>query len=122
MTYTIHEIFNSLANLKRPYGFVSIEANWKCITDEDIINASKDTKEDRLLGADPYELIADLKKNGAWFTIREERTKKLAETDWIIGRDVPEKLKLKWEKYRKELRDITKQSDPKNIIWPSAPK
>ena len=30
--------------------------------DEDIINASKDTKEDRLLGADPYELIADLKK------------------------------------------------------------
>ena len=54
MTYTIHEIFNSLENLKRPYGFVSIEANWKCITDEDIINASKDTKEDRLLGADPY--------------------------------------------------------------------
>ena len=75
MTYTIHEIFNSLANLKRPYGFVSIEANWKCITDEDIINASKDTKEDRLLGADPYELIADLKKNGAWLTIREERNK-----------------------------------------------
>ena len=122
MTYTIHEIFNSLENLKRPHGFVSIEANWKCITDEDIINASKDTKEDRLLGADPYELIADLKKNAAWFTIREERNKKLAETDWITGRDIPEKTKNKWEKYHKELRDITKQVDPKNIIWPSKPK
>ena len=56
-----------------------------------------------------------------WFTIREERNKKLAETDWIIGRDVPEKLKLKWENI-KELRDITKQSDPKISFGPSAPK
>ena len=43
MTYTIYQIFNSLGNLKRPHGFVSIDANFSCITEEDIINASKDT-------------------------------------------------------------------------------
>tara|TARA_R100000773_G_C4149978_1_gene72505 strand:- start:49 stop:417 length:369 start_codon:yes stop_codon:yes gene_type:complete len=122
MTYTIYQIFNSLGNLKRPHGFISIEANWSRITEEDIINASKDTKEDRLLGTDPYELIDDLRKTADWFTVREERNKLLESTDWITGRDVPEETKNKWEKYRKELRDITKQPDPKNIIWPSKPK
>ena len=122
MTYTIYQIFNSLGNLKRPHGFISIEANWSRITEEDIINASKDTKEDRLLGTDPYELIEDLRKTADWFTVREERDKLLESTDWITGRDVPEETKNKWEKYRKELRDITKQLDPKNIIWPSKPK
>jgi len=122
MTYTIYQIFNSLGNLKRPHGFISIEANWSRITEEDIINASKDTKEDRLLGTDPYELIEDLRKTADWFTVREERNKLLESTDWITGRDVPEETKNKWEKYRKELRDITKQLDPKNIIWPSKPK
>lgn len=122
MTYTIYQIFNSLGNLKRPHGFISIEANWSRITEEDIINASKDTKEDRLLGTDPYELIEDLRKTADWFTIREERNKLLESTDWITGRDVPENTKLKWEKYREELRDITKQLDPKNIIWPTEPK
>ena len=122
MTYTIYQIFNSLGNLKRPHGFVSIDANFNCITEEDIINASKDTKEDRLLGTDPYELIEDLRKTADWFAIREERNKLLKSTDWITGRDVPENTKLKWEKYREELRDITKQLDPKNIIWPTKPK
>ena len=122
MTYTIYQIFNSLGNLKRPHGFISLEANWSRITEEDIINASKDTKEDRLLGTDPYELIEDLRKTADWFTVREERDKLLESTDWITGRDVPEETKNKWEKYRKELRDITKQLDPKNIIWPSKPK
>ena len=122
MTYTIYQIFNSLGNLKRPHGFISIEANWSRITEEDIINASKDTKEDRLLGTDPYKLIEDLRKTADWFTVREERNKLLESTDWITGRDVPENTKLKWEKYREELRDITKQLDPKNIIWPSKPK
>ena len=122
MTYTIYQIFNSLGNLKRPHGFISLECNWNSITEEDIINASKDTKEDRLLGTDPYELIDDLRKTADWFAIREERNKLLESTDWITGRDVPEETKNKWEKYRKELRDITKQLDPKNIIWPSKPK
>ena len=122
MTYTIYQIFNSLGNLKRPHGFISLEANWSRITEEDIINASKDTKEDRLLGTDPYELIEDLRKTADWFNVREERNKLLKSTDWITGRDVPEETKNKWEKYRKELRDITKQLDPKNIIWPSKPK
>ena len=122
MTYTIYQIFNSLGNLKRPQGFVSIDANFSCITEEDIINASKDTKEDRLLGTDPYELIEDLRKTADWFNVREERNKLLKSTDWITGRDVPENTKLKWEKYREELRDITKQLDPKNIIWPTKPK
>ena len=29
--------------------------------------------------------------------------------------------KTEWSVYRQELRDVTSQSDPKNIIWPSKP-
>ena len=48
---------------------------------------------------------------------------KLIETDWTCSIvDVPENILLKrneWLAYRQELRDITKQPDPFNIIWPT---
>ena len=93
--------------------------------EKEYTNSVEWRKPDGSVSMSPSDFVVDYSKVGPvveLLMLREERNKKLAETDWIIGRDVPEKLKLKWEKYRKELRDITKQSDPKNIIWPSAPK
>ena len=121
MTYTIHQVFNSLKNLNITEGWIAIDANFNCITEDDIIKASQDTKEERLLGADPYKLIENLRETSDWFLVRDKRDKLLISTDWSMSRDVPEKLKIKYEKYRQELRDITKQNDPKNIVWPTKP-
>ena len=122
MTYTIYQVFNSLKNLNITEGWIAIDANFDSITEDDIIKASQDTKEKRLLGADPYKLIENLRETADWFLVREKRDELLVSSDWSMSRDVPEKLKIKYEKYRQELRDITKQNDPKNIVWPSKPK
>jgi hypothetical protein len=45
----------------------------------------------------------------------------LAETDWVGGTDVPEAIKTTWNTYRQALRDITTQTDPDNITWPTKP-
>jgi len=56
--------------------------------------------------------------------IREERNKLLFECDWTQLTDVPisEENKGKWKQYRQALRDITNQSDPHNIVWPTKPE
>lgn len=58
----------------------------------------------------------------AWKAIRAQRDLLCAESDWTQLPDVPASLKDKWAVYRQELRDITKQPDPFNIIWPAAPQ
>ena len=64
--------------------------------------------------------------DAAWRTeaLREERNKKLAETDWEIvrhkelGTNIPSALKT----YRQELRDITKDYKSLNdVVWPEKP-
>ena len=60
-----------------------------------------------------------------WANVRAERDRKIAATDWRVivasesdeGSDLP----TKWKTYRKGLRDITEQSDPDNIAWPTEP-
>lgn len=55
-----------------------------------------------------------------WAAVRAERNEKLAACDWTQLPDAPVD-KAAWATYRQELRDITLQSDPFNIIWPTAP-
>lgn len=77
--------------------------------------------------------------NGQWFTkwstfaldqaavdeaqakaVRDERTKKLADSDWTQVADAPVD-KQAWATYRQQLRDITKQSGfPWEVVWPQA--
>lgn len=53
---------------------------------------------------------------------RAKRNRLLIKSDWSQLPDVPEKIKLEWASYRKELRDITEQSGfPYDIIWPTKP-
>ena len=62
---------------------------------------------------------------GKWANVRAERDRKIAATDWrvIVASESDEgsDLSSAWKTYRKDLRDITNQADPDNIIWPSAP-
>jgi hypothetical protein len=56
-----------------------------------------------------------------WDTIRAERDAKLAASDWTQIADAPVD-DLVWATYRQGLRDVPNtQTDPFNIVWPTAP-
>ena len=58
-----------------------------------------------------------------WANIRSERKPFLSNCDWTQTVDAPltTEQKAMWATYRQALRDITKQSNPDNIVWPTAP-
>jgi len=51
--------------------------------------------------------------------IRQERDKKLAETDWWASSDLT--MTDEQRTYRQALRDVPSQADPFNITWPTKP-
>lgn len=59
-----------------------------------------------------------------WSVIRRQRYEYLSECDWTQLTDSPlsEQKKSEWSIYRQELRDITSQPDPFNIVWPTKPE
>jgi len=59
-----------------------------------------------------------------WVVVRERRNLKLRASDWSVLPDVPmtTEKRAEWETYRQSLRDITDQSDPFNITWPTPPE
>ena len=58
-----------------------------------------------------------------WQDIRDKRNNLLRDTDWTQLSDVPISTEQKnlWAEYREDLRNITSQEDPFNIIFPVAP-
>jgi hypothetical protein len=58
-----------------------------------------------------------------WANIRNERKPLLSDCDWTQTVDAPltTEQKVAWATYRQALRDITKQTNPDNIIWPTVP-
>ena len=65
--------------------------------------------------------IANIITIHAWKCVRKQRNDLLIESDWTQGADVPDVIKTAWVSYRQALRDVTKQSDPDNITWPTKP-
>ena len=54
-----------------------------------------------------------------WDVVRMDRNMKLQDTDWRASNDLT--LTDDWKTYRQALRDITTQSDPYNVTWPTIP-
>lgn len=52
---------------------------------------------------------------------RAKRNALLLSCDWTQLPDVPATTQLAWSAYRQALRDITKQPDQRNIVWPVSP-
>ena len=77
------------------------------------------TKYDELVSAEPLKIL------------REERNKRLAETDWTQGRDVTLSNDTDWKTYRQALRDLPSKTTPKldsygeldmsTVTWPTKP-
>ncbi len=61
--------------------------------------------------------------NSEWKGVRASRDNKLQQSDWTQISDSPldNSKKTEWQTYRQSLRDITTQSDPFNITWPTEP-
>tara|TARA_R110000822_G_scaffold256281_1_gene382120 strand:+ start:37 stop:486 length:450 start_codon:yes stop_codon:yes gene_type:complete len=76
---------------------------------------------------DAEKLTVTIKQNAInktpeelWLAIRGERNYKLKQSDWRGMSDAPT-MSDAWTDYRQALRDVTSQSDPKKITWPSEP-
>lgn len=66
----------------------------------------------------------DQESSQMWENVRNERNRYLEECDWTQLPDSPltEEQKTQWQSYRQQLRDITTQQDPYNIVWPIKPE
>ena len=72
---------------------------------------------------DPIILSAEQIAADHLLCLRNMRYKKLAETDWSPGADLPDALKTKYTEYRQALRDITKTySSYEDVVWPTKPE
>ena len=62
--------------------------------------------------------------NSGWSNVRWIRDDKLLRSDWtqIPNSPISEEKRKEWFDYRQELRDVTKQPNPFNIIWPIQPE
>jgi len=72
------------------------------------------------LVSDPAKVQA--KTQAQWTSVRAQQRQKLYESDWtcsVTDYEVPNKSE--WVQYRQALRDVTTQSDPFEIVWPTAP-
>ena len=72
------------------------------------------------LTEDPAKVQAKL--DAQWTSVRAQQRQKLYESDWtcsVTDYEVPNKSE--WVQYRAQLRDVTTQSDPFNIVWPQRP-
>lgn len=73
--------------------------------------AAVSAKKDELIAAEPMRLL------------REERDKRLAETDWMGNSDVT--MSSAWTTYRQALRDVPAQDGVTgldNVTWPTKPE
>lgn len=119
MTYDISQIFQAIEELGGG-GVICIDVcPSNAITDECILNETPE----RLGGIAPEDLIERLKSNTKWHFVRERRNSLLSSSDWTQGNDSPltDEKKVEWATYRQALRDVTKQADHNNVIWPTKP-
>lgn len=60
---------------------------------------------------------------GKWMEVRNLRNTYLTQTDYtqIADSPIPEDKRGAWATYRQQLRDITLQTDPFNLVWPTDP-
>lgn len=72
------------------------------------------------------EQIEQEREAHAWASLRAERNRRLAETDWIMLPDAPVPpgtTREQWAAYRRALRDVPQQPGaPYDVTWPEEPQ
>ena len=120
MKYTIIDALHEL-NISNEWSIIGLDysnltwldENTECPTEEEI-----QAKIQELEAAEPMRLL------------REERNRRLTETDWTQNRDVTLSNDSDWQTYRQSLRDLPSVAEPQldeqgnltNITWPTKPE
>ena len=69
--------------------------------------------------------LKDLTVDQTWKFLREERNRRIAQTDYLFTSDFPHatpEARQEWFEYRQALRDLpTATEDPVNPVWPVQP-
>ena len=56
-------------------------------------------------------------------SVREQRDRLIAETDWTQGKDIADSVSAKYTTYRQALRNLPTQSGfPWTVQWPTKPE
>jgi hypothetical protein len=72
--------------------------------------------------ADATQEEIDIKIQNQWELIRVARNEILTQCDWTVLPDSPVSTSIEeWKTYRQELRNITSQSNPFEVTWPTQP-
>ena len=94
---------------------------------KDYLNSVEWRKPDGTISMSPSDFVVDYDKVGPvveLMMLREQRNKKLAESDWTQYNDSPlsDSKKTEWATYRQSLRDITSSSQSIfSVTWPTEP-
>ena len=106
------------ANLMGPWtGFITLPVPEGA--DTETLGVTKEG-DDYVFCVDPTKVAA--KTADQWTSVRAQQRDLLYKSDWtcsVTDYEVPNKSE--WVQYRAALRDVTTQSDPFNIVWPSPP-
>lgn len=107
-----------------PFRFVEADINSNQFYDgsDFVIEEHEVVEYQKVRNKTPQEIENEI--NGQWTFIRYQRNELLTQYDWTQLQDSPlsEQKQGEWQTYRQSLRDITLQSDPFNIIWPTKPE
>jgi hypothetical protein len=72
------------------------------------------------LSGDERHAFFELRATEDWAQLRDERNRKLAETDFMANSDYP--ITDAWKTYRQALRDITASyNNLAEVVWPDKP-
>ena len=109
---------------KRDSEIVDVEAHTIAAhTDEDGNDVATTYVKSHFIGQDDTRDARILAEK--WADIRTRRNRELTESDWVVVKAKEEhpntSIDSNWMDYRTALRDITDQSDPDDITWPTKP-
>ena len=106
----IRMVYPNVQTIDDTEGCFDFDGN-KVEIDADAVNE----KEIEIRAAEPMRLL------------REERNRRIAETDWMANSDVT--LRDDWKTYRQTLRDLPSTASPRiengvltNVTWPTKPE
>ena len=98
--------------------------NW--VQNWEVVDLFADTTVDGVTTTKAQREEAFMAKRNAdrWTQVRTQRDSLLKDTDWLSIRaaDTGTPMPTEWATYRQALRDVTEQSDPFNIVWPTKPE
>jgi len=110
--------YSNILSIKYPDNQWSITGN-----EYDSLNWMTDNKDKKPSKAELDKLSDEVDAEIAWITIKKNRNKLLAESDWTQISDVPKKTQKKWKEYRQSLRDIPQFfEDPDFVVFPEKPE